>query len=214
MRHGRIDQKKPGGVLRAFKRTTESRLILRQGAGDSDLPGSRNWAAGRIHENARDRHVARARFGSKLARATLDEIGQIRCEEERNCREVLVIYTKIPSEREIHSIAICSCQCSFSKTVAQAGASRRGKEGKTDIQSRFAYGSAIHCSRQREGITANAGTAEMAIGLFAQAPLARLSVRRPVAVNFVSGAGPGVSGIATFALDPPAALACSARLLI
>ena len=55
--------------------------------------------------------------------------------------------------------------------------------------------------------------AEMAIGLFAQAPLARLSVRRPDAENFVNGAGPGVSGIATFALDPPAALACAAKLL-
>ena len=86
MRHRRIDQKKPGGVLRAFERTTESQLILRQGAVNSDLSGTRDWVARRIHENARDRHVARARFGSKLARAAFDKIGQIRCEEERHWR--------------------------------------------------------------------------------------------------------------------------------
>lgn len=51
-------------------------------------------------------------------------------------------------------------------------------------------------------------------GSLEQPPLARLSVRRPVAENFVNGAGPGVSGLTTFALDPPADLASAARLLI
>ena len=78
MRHRRIYQKKPGGVLRALKRTAESQLILRQGASDSDLSRPRDRAAGRIHENAQDRHVARARFGSKLPGAAFYEINQIR----------------------------------------------------------------------------------------------------------------------------------------
>ena len=121
MRHRRIDDKKPGGVLRALKRTTESQLILRQGAGNSDLSGTRDWIARRIHENARDRDVAGARFGGKLARAAFDEIGQIRREEERRCCG-LIIYTKATSEREIHRRTICSGQCSDSKTVAKADA--------------------------------------------------------------------------------------------
>jgi hypothetical protein len=51
-------------------------------------------------------------------------------------------------------------------------------------------------------------------GLFAQPPVARLSVSRPIAENLFTGADPGVSGFATPALDPPADLACAARLLI